>query len=212
MASTTKPKRWRRRREARPGEIVAAALEVFADRGFSAARLDEVAARAGVSKGTLYLYFPNKEELFKAVVRTALVPNIARAERLVADHEGSTAELIAKLIGMIGAAVTRTRVGAIPKLVIAEAGNFPDLARFYVEEVAKRGFGLFAAVLKRGIDRGEIRPVDPRSTVPLLLAPVLLLALWTNSLKPHAAGLLDESKILERHVEFIRRALAAEKT
>ncbi len=131
----------RRRKEARPEEILSAALESFAARGFAATRIEDVAARAGISKGTLYLYFDGKEELFKAVVRQALLPNLARIEALAATFEGPSALLLERLLATI-AGVINSRVGAIPKLVIAEAGNFPDLARFYLAEVVQRGLGL----------------------------------------------------------------------
>jgi AcrR family transcriptional regulator len=119
-----------RRKEARPHEIARAALEVFAQTGFAAARRDDVLLRAGVSKGTLYLYFPSKEELCKAVVRAAILPNLARAERASARHRGPQAALRGARLELIARRIRRSRLGAVPKLVLAEASNFPDLARF----------------------------------------------------------------------------------
>ncbi|HJT05310.1 MAG TPA: helix-turn-helix domain-containing protein, partial [Stellaceae bacterium] len=131
---TTPSTRWRRRKEARPAEILDAALACFAERGFAATRLDDVAKRAGVTKGTLYLYFPNKEELFKEVVRQAVVANIARGEALVAESAEPASVLLERIIHH-WAELIPTPASAIPKLVIAEAGNFPDVARFYLDEV-----------------------------------------------------------------------------
>src|ERR1700751_1032279 len=127
--------RWRRRKEARPGEILDAALACFAEHGFAATRLDDVAHRAGVTKGTLYLYFPNKEELFKAVVAQALVPNPERGEALLsaAAEPQSAATLLAEMVRG-WAELARSSAGAIPKIVVSEAGKFPDLARFYREQ------------------------------------------------------------------------------
>jgi AcrR family transcriptional regulator len=204
-------KRWERRKDARPGEIIAAALEVFAERGFSAAKLDDVAQRAGVSKGTLYLYFPNKEELFKAVVREALLPNIARIEQMVAAFPGTTGELIARIYEVIGQVVTNTRVGAIPKLVLAESGNFPDVVRFYRAEVIERGFRLLGSVLQRGIDRGELRAVDVPHTVRVVIAPVLLLALWKHAIEPHTGDHLDARTYLANYLDVLLRGLAPER-
>src|SRR6185437_6508592 len=116
------PRIRRRRKEARPGEIATAALACFAERGFAATRLDDVAKRAGVTKGTLYLYFPNKEELFKAVVRQAVVPNIARGEALLDGATESGSAALARLIGN-WSEVMITPTSAIPKIVLAEAGN-----------------------------------------------------------------------------------------
>ena len=202
--------RWRRRKEARHQEIVDAGLTVFGERGFAAARLEDVAARAGVSKGTLYLYFPNKEELFKAVVREAILPNLEMAERLLAGSQGPSFAVLETLLTLFAARVLKTRAGAIPKLIIAEAGNFPDLARFYHEEVIRRAFALLSAVLERGVARGEFRPVDVDSTVRLIVAPMLMSALWRSSFEALEDRPLDVSALLKAHLDALRRALAPE--
>jgi AcrR family transcriptional regulator len=203
------PARWRRRKEARPEEILAAALESFAERGFAATRLEDVAARAGISKGTLYLYFRNKEELFKAVVRETLLPNLARIEALVGSFEGSSAQLLERLLLTIGG-VLGSRIGAIPKLVIAEAGNFPDLARFYFDEVVQRGLGLIATILRRGIARGEFRRIDVDRAVFCVIAPMLVAALWKNSLEPYGnAAPVDADALARAHLDLLLQGLSA---
>jgi AcrR family transcriptional regulator len=198
--------RWRRRKEARPDEILAAALESFAARGFAATRLEDVAARAGISKGTLYLYFKSKEELFEAVVRATLLPNLARIEALAASFEGPSATLLERLLLTISG-VIGSQVGAIPKLVIAEAGNFPGLARFYLDEVVRRGLRLIATILRRGIERGEFRPVDVDHTVFCVIAPMLIAALWKNSLEPHDHAPLDTQALVRAHLDLLLRGL-----
>jgi len=200
------PTRWRRRKEARPDEILAAALESFAARGFAATRLEDVAAHAGISKGTLYLYFKNKEELFEAVVRATLLPNLARIEALAASFEGPSATLLERLLLTI-AGVVGSQVGAIPKLVIAEAGNFPDLARFYLDAVVRRGLRLIGAILRRGIERGEFRAIDVDRAVFCVIAPMLLAALWKNSLEPHDHAPLDAEALLRTHLDLLLRGL-----
>jgi AcrR family transcriptional regulator len=209
MPDTTEEprRRWSRRKQARPAEIVAAALELFAERGFAATRLDDVAARAGVSKGTLYLYFDNKEELFKAVVRESLLPNIARVETLVAGFDGPTPDLVRRMIETIGMTVATSRLGALPKLVIAESGNFPDIARFYLDEVINRGLRLIESVLKRGIERGEFRPVDTGLTVRAVVAPVILLAIWKNSFEPVDAEPIDAQAYLANSLDMLMNGL-----
>src|SRR4051794_35863816 len=132
-AGSEPEKKWARRKEARPAEILDAALACFAERGFAATRLDDVAKRAGVTKGTLYLYFPNKEELFKEVVRQAIIANIARGEALVAESSAPAPVLLEQVLRQWALAIP-TPASAIPKLVIAESGNFPDITRFYVDE------------------------------------------------------------------------------
>jgi AcrR family transcriptional regulator len=202
-------RRWSRRKQARPGEIVAAALDLFAERGFAATRLDDVAARAGVSKGTLYLYFDSKEELFKAVVRESIVPNIARVEALLAEFEGPTSALILRMVETIGMVVTTSRIGALPKLVIAEAGNFPDIARFYLEEVIHRGLGVIEAVLKRGIARGEFRQFDVTLSVRAVIAPVIVLAIWKNAFEPFEAEPIDARAYLTNHIDILMHGILA---
>jgi AcrR family transcriptional regulator len=186
---------------------VEAALEAFAERGFSATRLEDVAERAGVSKGTLYLYFRNKEDLFKAVIKLALVSNIEQAEVRLAN-EGTTQDLMKNVIGKFFAAVAGSKLGAIPKLVIAEAHNFPEVTKFYVEEVASRGLNLVATVLQRGIDRGEIRAsLDPNLAAPVLIGPLLLLVIWKNVLEPHASRRIDPVRYLETYADILLNGL-----
>lgn len=208
-----KSPRWRRRKDKRPAEIVAAALEAFAERGFAATRLDDVAVRAGVSKGTLYLYFRNKEDLFKAVVRETLLPNLAAVEERLQTATGPTREVLAEVLRGLVTMVATTRLGAIPKLIISESGNFPDLARFYFEEVLARGMALFGRIVQRGIARGEFRAVDVAYAPPVLAAPILLMAMWKNAIEPHvpahAKGMLDPHCFVATHVDMLLNGLLA---
>ncbi len=198
--------RWRRRKEARPVEILEAALACFRERGFAATRLEEVAARAGVTKGTIYLYYPSKEELFKAVVRGQLLPNLERLEAALAGP-GPAADLLEFLFTVWARDVLTSSISVLPKLVLAEAGNFPELARFYLEAVVHRGLGLIAAVLRRGILAGEFRPVDVDHVVFSVIAPLLLTALWQHSLGPHDDRPLDAAAVLSAHLDLLLHGL-----
>jgi AcrR family transcriptional regulator len=179
----TKP-RWERRKDARPQELLAAALDQFVERGYAATRLEDVAKQAGVSKGTLYLYFANKEELFKAVVRENIVHAIGEAEQEAAVFDGPSSELLRAILMKWWDQICATRLAGITKLMLSEGNNFPELAQFYNEDVVARGNGLIASVLVRGIARGEFRPVDPAVMTPVLVAPVLMLMMWTHSFMP----------------------------
>jgi len=201
--SRSKRPRWRRRKEARPAEIIAAALESFAERGFAATRLDDIAARAGVTRGTLYLYFPSKEELFKAVVRQSIVPIIARGEEMVAHSHEPSAELLAKTLLMIPKEVAGSPVSAIPKLVISEARNFPDLAQFYLKEVIRRGRRLLTAIIARGVERGEFRPMDMDHVFYCVVGPVLLTMLWKHSFEPYDGKRLDAQALCRAHLDLL---------
>ena len=200
--------RWRRRKQARPGEILTAALACFAERGFAATRLDEVARRAGVTKGTLYLYFDNKEDLFKAVVRQALVPNIERIEEVVDKATEPASVLLERLIWS-WSAIIASPVSAIPKLVIAEAGNFPDLARFYLDEVVRRGMALVRRVLHAGIEGGEFHDIDVDSAVMCVIAPLIVAMLWRHSLGRHEPGMVDPRTLCETHLRLLSNGLAS---
>jgi AcrR family transcriptional regulator len=179
----TKP-RWERRKDARPQELLAAALAQFVERGYAATRLEDVARHAGVSKGTLYLYFANKEELFKAVVRDNIVVTIGEAEQDAAAFDGPSGELLGTLLMRWWTEIWATPLGGITKLMLAEGNNFPELAQFYNDEVVARGSRLITQVLTRGIERGEFRPVDPVVMTQVLIAPVLMLMMWTHSYMP----------------------------
>jgi AcrR family transcriptional regulator len=203
----SRPPRWRRRKDARPEEILAAALDVFVERGYAAARLDEVARKAGVTKGTIYLYFPGKEALFKAVIRGSVVPRIERAEQAVAEHRGSAAEALRALVRAMWQTVGETNLSGLPKLIVSEAANFPDLARFYWAEVAGRMLRLLVGIVESGIARGEFRAVTPRHAALAAVAPVLFAVIWKHSLYPVSGMDFDFRAFLDAHLENFLRGL-----
>ncbi|HJZ55134.1 MAG TPA: helix-turn-helix domain-containing protein [Gemmataceae bacterium] len=198
--------RWRRRKTARPAEILSAALDCFAERGFAATRLDDIAARAGVTKGTLYLYFPSKEELFKALVREELLPNLERLEA-AASGPGTAADLLGRLLSVWAGHVVASRISVLPKLMIAEAGNFPELARFYLREVIRRGLRLLRSILRRGVEAGEFRPIDVEHTTYCVIGPLLFSVLWKHSFEPHADRPLDVSALCRAHLDALLNGL-----
>jgi AcrR family transcriptional regulator len=200
--------RWQRRKDARPEEIVSAALEEFVERGFAATRLDDVARRAGVTKGTIYLYFDGKEALFKGMIREMIVPHIALGEQLLAGHKGSAAELLRAMLGKWWELIGQTKAAGVPKLVIAEAGNFPELARFYHEEVVMRGSRLVAQVIERGIAAGEFRPMDVPSAVRLAWAPLVLAVILKHSLLKCVDDTFSLDPYVALHVETFLRGIA----
>jgi AcrR family transcriptional regulator len=201
--------RWKRRKESRPREILAAALELFVEHGFAATRLEDVARRAGVTKGTMYLYFPSKDDLFKAVVRENVVPAIEEGERRTAAFEGTSPDLIRGLVDGWWTNMRETRTGGLGKLMMAEAVNFPELARFYHDEVVSRGHAVFARALQRGVDSGEFRPVDVRAAVRLVVAPLLMSALWKHSFTACGAAAFDPEAVVALHLDIFLRGIAA---
>ncbi|QAU33568.1 TetR/AcrR family transcriptional regulator [Janthinobacterium sp. 17J80-10] len=207
MQCPLKSKRWERRKEARPQELLAAALDLFVERGFAATRLDDVASRAGVSKGTLYLYFANKEDLFKAVVRENMLPMIGEAEDMIAQHQGDSASLFQEIMLGWWDRVGNSKISGIPKLIMAESGNFPEVARFYYEEVSSRVSGMILRVLELGIARGEFRPIDTRHALQVVIAPMVMLMLWNQSFGACQMEQISPQDYLRTYIDIYLRGL-----
>lgn len=210
MSSPPAPAPRQRRKEARPQELLDAALALFVEKGFAATRSEEVAARAGVSKGTLYLYYPSKEELLKAVVRQNMSQVVADAQDVFERYTGSSTELLKLLLTTWWSRVGCTAASGIHKIMLAEARNFPEIVEFQEQEVVQPANALLARALQRGIDQGEFRDVPVRETTVLLYAPMIFLALHK-----HSVGAClplpqpDDNRIIEVHIEMVCRGLAA---
>jgi AcrR family transcriptional regulator len=198
-----------RRKEARPQELLDAALELFGEKGFAATRTDEVAERAGVSKGTLYLYYPSKEELLKAVISQRLSVEIAAVAAFVDQYEGSTATLLTEVLTAWWQNVFNSPTSAIFKIVITEVRNFPELGEFYTREFAEPGKQLVGRMLERGIARGEFRAVDVPSTVMSLILPMVMLCLHKHSLGACAPlePAVDPMAFIQHHADLVLRGL-----
>jgi AcrR family transcriptional regulator len=204
--------RWRRRKDARPKEILDAALAVFAEKGFAAARMDDIAVRARVSKGTIYLYFPSKEAIFKALVQEVAGPQLAHFAGLASGHKGPIAPLLAEILRSLGRFLATSDRAVLPKMVIAEAGNFPDLARIYREEVIERGLALFGGLVEEGIARGEFRAIVPQHGARLCIAPLLLAAIWRTTFAKLDASHYDYEGLIEAHIATLLRGFATEES
>jgi AcrR family transcriptional regulator len=196
----------RRNPEHRPGQILEAALHVFGERGLANARLDDIAKRAGLAKGTIYLYFPNKEELFRAVVRSTLVAAIERAELL--SPEESPEEQLDVLMRTHWTFLRSPTFERMYRLVIGELHDFPELARFYSEEVILRACRLLTSVLRRGVESGAFRSTDPEATARMILATFVSHAIWRSrpTVFLHTAHVSDET-VFSQIRDFIFTAL-----
>lgn len=201
--------RWRRRKEERPAEILTAALKMFSIKGYAATKLDVVAKEAGVSKGTLYLYFENKESLFKAVVTEFVLPQIEKAEEQAVHFTGSVKDLMYTLLEQWRVNVLETELSGIPKMMIAEASNFPELATFYLENVIQRTRQFVANLIKLGIERGEFRQCDSDYAARNFLSPMVFSAIWQHSLAPFDNE-YDIKEYLNFHLENFLRGIIKE--
>jgi len=199
-----------RRKDARPHELLEAALALFVEKGFAATRTEEVARRAGVSKGTLYLYYPSKEELFKAVVRHNLSSLIAEGEALAGQFEGSSSELLGTLMHTWWQRVGNTPAAGIHKIVLAEVRNFPELAQFYTDEVIVPAERLFSGTVQRGIERGEFRAMPTHEVALMLIAPLIFMAVHRHSFGAcpvHGGMDVDPTPMLQTHLDLVLRGL-----
>lgn len=165
--------RYQRRKEERPQEITDAALAAFAKNGYAATKVDEVARRAGVSKGLLYLYFKTKEELFKSVVRSFVVPRIDTLSRIIETSDMSSEEFLRGPFLDFARQLPGSPVGVIVRLMIAEGPKHPDLVQFYWDNVVSRGFATITTLLQRGVKNGEFRDSVVVQQPALFVMPVI---------------------------------------
>lgn len=206
VASHPRPSR---RKQARPGELLAAALDLFVDKGYAATRVEEVAHRAGVSKGTLFLYFASKEELFKAVVRENISGRFSQWSSELDAFPGSASELLRHAMLVWWHHIGDTKASGISKLMMSEASNFPELAIFYNREVLEPGNQLIHRILQRGVQSGEFRAMDLRYGVHMVMAPMLYLLVWKHSLAscvPRDAPLVPQD-YLEAQIDTLLHGL-----
>ena len=195
--------KFRRRKADRPAEIVSAALAVFAEKGFAAAKLDEIARRAGVSKGAVYLYFETKEDVFRAVVDQAIAPNIATVKAMAAAHPGPLADLLRGVSAHVARVVQTTPLGGVLKMVVGEAGNFPEIARVWHDELVSQALGAMAAAIEAAQARGEVKPGDPRIYALQLIAPLLVAVLHRETFEPIGAPAFDLPTVMSQHIDTL---------
>jgi AcrR family transcriptional regulator len=202
-----------RRKDARPQELLDAALSLFVEKGFAATKAEEVATLAGVSKGTLYLYFPSKEELLKAVIRHTLSADIAQGRERLLAHQGSASEALLHLLPEWWETVYDSPNSGVFKLVVTEVRNFPEIAEFYAREVVEPGIDVIGQLLQRGVAQGEFRAdLDIRAAVQSVVLPMIMLCLHKHSLGPclGIASILPEPRQLIRsHMSLLLQGLRA---
>ena len=201
-SSPSSPK-WRRRAEARPAEIVQAAYQVFSEKGFAAARLDDIAQRAGVSKGALYLYFDNKQEIFEAVVKDAVAPNIGAIEKLALSYPGTFEQLIRMVAPRIAEVAAAANIGKVLKMVVGESGNFPEIARIWHDDVVARGLGLITKLIELAQERGEVRAGDARNHAVSIISPMLVGVIFRETFVPVGAKPFDIPALMQQHLDTV---------
>lgn len=189
---------------------MAAALAVFAEKGFAAAKLDDIARRAGVSKGAVYLYFETKEDVFRAVVERAIAPNLGAVKAMAAAHPGPLADLLRGVTGVIAGVIETTPVGGVLKMVVGEARNFPEIARVWHDELVSQALGAMTTAIANAQARGEVKPGDARTYALQLIAPMLVAVLWRETFVPVGAEPFDLPATMQQHIETLLSGMLAE--
>ena len=204
---TVVAKRWERRKDARAVEILDAALACFAENGFAGTRMDDIAERANITKGTIYLYFQSKEEVFKSLARASIGAQMDAVQARVAAFDGKTADLLRFVLATVGHFVTTSDRVVLPKVLLAEAGKFPELAEFWRREVIDRGLGVLKTIIARGQARGEIRAIEPDHAARLCIAPFLLVMHWRTTFARFDAAPYDYQGLIDTHLDMLMRGL-----
>lgn len=189
-------------------EILAAALDLFAEKGFSATRMEDVASRAGLSKAAIYLYFKDKMALLQALVNEMAGANLATARHIAESHQGPAAPLIAQVMLFMATQLRATRFPELMKIIISESRAHPDIGRLYLDNVIGQGLPVFEGIISRGVASGEFRPVDPAFAAKQMVAPMLLAAMWKSVFEPLGGDTLDIEGFIAQHVETFLRGLA----
>ena len=203
-SSTETPQR-KRRKEARPSEIVEAGLREFSEKGFAAARLDDIAARAGIVKGTIYRYFENKEALFREAVRLRILPVLAEAEEMVERYPGPTEALLRGLLQAIYARFVASDTKVLLRIIVAEGQRFPDIPAYYHREMITKGEALLRKIIARGVERGEFRESAVRDYPVVLVAPALAAAIWQMAFAAQSS--IDLDRYREAHLDLVLNGL-----
>jgi AcrR family transcriptional regulator len=192
--------RYRRRKEDRPQEIVAAAFEAFAENGYAATRVEDVANRAGVSKGLLYLYFDTKEALFRAVIRHVVGKRVNKLIRIVEQSDSSTEAFMRGPMLAFMQGIPGSPVPVVIRLLLAEGDRHPDLVDFYFENVVEKGLQAISRMVERGVERGEFRPSAVNDLPQLFLAPMMLSMVWKLLFGKRS---LDTDRLMETQLDMI---------
>jgi AcrR family transcriptional regulator len=201
--------RFQRRKEDRPAEITEAALAAFAEKGYAATRVDEVAKRAGVSKGLLYLYFKTKEDLFKAVIRSFLSPRIDALINNIEETDLSAAEFIRGPFLAFAKSLPASPARILVRLMIAEGPKHPDLVEWYWDNVVSRALKALRTLIERGVDSGEFRESALNEFPQLLVTPVFFSMIFTTVFRKQMK--LDTDRFIEAHMEMVLDSIKAKR-
>ncbi len=210
----TQTPKFRRRAAARPDEVLDAALELFLEKGFAATRVEDIARRAGISKGSVYQYFPSKQALLEGLVKRALSPMTAEALRMVTSFEGDPRTIITMIMAMLALRFKDRKILAIPKLIMREAVSFPEIAQMYRTQILDSAIPILVNLIKRGVREGYFRRVDPELTLRSIMGPIVVHIFLSEIFGIEPEGGLSMESLVQNHVDilFDGLSLPVEKT
>lgn len=209
MDKVTRSPKFRRRAEARPDEVLDAALDLFIEKGYAQTRVEDIARRAGLSKGGVYLYFHSKEAILEGLVRRAVVPIAEHALSFAGNYEGDPRLVITLVLKLLGSRLNDPRLLAIPKLIFREVAAFPELAVMYRREVLDRMVPVIEGLLRKGIDQGYLRPVDPHLTIRSIIGPVVLHVAMAEVFGITPPDGLAVERLIDNHLTILFDGLSA---
>jgi len=201
--------KFRRRAEARPDEVLDAALELFVEKGFATTRVEDIAARAGLSKGAVYLYFPSKEAILEGLVKRAVLPIANNALGIFENYAGDPRPVISAALKMVAGRLSDPKLVAIPRLLVREMINFPHFAQMYREAVLDRVMPVVERLIRNGIEEGYFREVDPELTLRSIVGPIVLHLLIAEIFGIMPAGGLSIERLIDNHLTILFDGLSA---
>ena len=208
-ATTERGPKFRRRAEARPDEVLDAALELFVEKGFAATRVEDIAARAGLSKGAVYLYFPSKEAILEGLVKRAVLPIANNALSIFENYVGDPRPVISAALKMVAGRLADPKLVAIPRLLIREMIHFPEFAQMYRRDVLDRVIPVLQRLIANGIHEGYLRQVDPELTVRSIVGPIVLHMLMAEIFGLTPADGLAIDRLIDNHLTVLFDGLSA---
>jgi AcrR family transcriptional regulator len=202
--------KFKRRAAARPDEVLDAALELFTKQGFATTTVDEIASKAGISKGAVYNYFPSKKAILEGLVRRAVEPVIEKASEVMGSSDGDPRPLIRQIMQMFLSVLSDPNAFSVPILVIREAVNAPDIAQIYRTQVLEKVVPKFAAMIERGVEGGHIRAVDAELTVRSVMGPLLLHIILAKVFGMQPASGFGFDRLIDNHLTILFAGLEPE--
>ncbi len=194
--------------EIRQQAILDAALAEFSRHGFAAARVEDIARGAQVSKGTVYLYYPAKPALFEALVRRDIGPRVAMVSQFLNSYDGPLELALRRLVDVLAITIDAGQVPVYPRLLVAEAGRFPELTAFYRREVVGVVLTALAGLFERAMARGDITRLDPLMVAHLFIAPGLKALMWSLVFTPVEPEPFAARPYLDAHVTLFLKGLS----